>query len=340
MLRTLKRQHVVVTLLIVITALGIWRPHRRATPRPPSRRRRRRSLSWRSRPCPRLRPAYLQFLGTDGTRLYAEHQVNGLETGFVRLDRGTGEIVAEYKVRDYVPGLPYDPGTSWTISPDGVVVLDGDRKTVAVLDSDTLEVRRRVPLPKNTRPALPPHSQNAGPVWVGHKSLDFDSFRGVYTRRATTLIDVKKARAVKTIDLPACGSKGGVQPARTTLVLHLECSHQLAVIDLPTGKKQLIPAFQLGADISLIGNTPWFRWNELGYLAAPGPGHRQAEDARPRRRWPTPAKRLQPHRRRRIRLDPRHPGRRQLARHPLPHRSRDNEGHGARLDQWHLHDRR
>lgn len=213
----------------------------------------------------------LQFLGTDGTHLYAEREIDGFETHFVRVDRDTGAVAAEYEVRDVPVGTPYDPGTSWTINPDGVVLLDGDRETVAVLDSETLAVRRRVPLPENTRNALPPHSQNAGPVWVGHRTYDFDSFQGRYTRRATTLIDVKKARAVKTLKLPACGSKGGVQPDRATLVLHLECSHQLAVIDVPTGKKRMIPSFQFGADISLIGSTPWFRWNELGYLGRLNP---------------------------------------------------------------------
>jgi len=222
-------------------------------------------------PLPASEVDVLQYLGTDGTHLYAEREVNGLETHFVRVDRDTGAVAAEYKLRDQVPGTPYDPGSSWTINPDGIVLLDGDLKTVAGLDTATLAVRRRVPLPENTRSSLPPHSQNAGPVWVGHRTYTFDSFQGRYTRRATTLIDVEKARAVETLKLPACGSKGGVQPDRTTLVLFLECSHQLAVIDLPTGKKRLIPGFQQEADISLIGNTPWFRWSESGVLGRLNP---------------------------------------------------------------------
>jgi hypothetical protein len=210
---------------------------------------------------------FYQYVSTDGRRLYAERKVRDRKTHLVRFNPATGEVVAEYRYRKLPRRTPYNPGGDWVTTSSGVVVLDGDRKTVAVLDPETLAVRRRVRLPRNTRSELPSHHQNQGPIWVGHKSFDYDSFRERYTRRATTRIDTAKLRVDKTHRLPACGTKGGVQPTATQLVVPVECSYQLAVVDVASGKTELTPAFSARAEVALIDGEVWVRWGSLGYLA-------------------------------------------------------------------------
>jgi hypothetical protein len=148
----------------------------------------------------------------------------------------------------------------------GLVTLDGDRTTARVLDPDTLAVRHVIPLPAGTRTDMPPDIDlQHSPLWVGHQLWTTDSIVGKKTFMGATRV-VPLAGSSRTISVPPCGTKGGVQPTPRLLVIDLECAYQIAIIDLKTGSVFTFPSLLSRVDVNLLGGQVWARWKNLGIV--------------------------------------------------------------------------
>jgi hypothetical protein len=216
-------------------------------------------------------PADVEATETDGTRLYVRQLRNGQAIAILRLDPRTGTPEARYEV---APTVPPNGSLAHAFTDEGVVVLDGDRSTAKILDRDTLRVRTSVPMPPNSRTDLPSDGVIAGPLWVGHKLIDSDVATGNLTTMGVTRV-VPSADAPETRPVPACGSKGGAQANDRLLVVNVECSGQIAIIDLRTGRTTTIPSLQSRVDVTRLGDQIWARWKDLGYVARVDPQRRR-----------------------------------------------------------------
>jgi hypothetical protein len=212
-------------------------------------------------------PQDLERAGTDGSHLYVERVREGVAWQLVRVDPSNGRVRAHHTYRSVPQGTPYGGGASLAYTPKGVVLLDGGRTSVKLLDPVTLRVRDRIRLPANTRSELPADRDLAETVWVGHKRYASDQLAEHYSRMAVTRLDLDRGRAAKPRPVPPCGTKGGVQADAETLVLGVECSYRIAVMDLPRRSTSLVPAFQTRPEVSIHFGQVWVRWSDLGYLA-------------------------------------------------------------------------
>jgi hypothetical protein len=211
-------------------------------------------------------PDRVRSLQTDGKHLYLYREINNEPTSYARVDPKTGQVLAEIPIRPLPAGLPYDSPAAVQPTGDEVLFADGERSVILVLDPDTLQLRRRIALPPNTRTDL---IRVAGPnasIWIGHRRYDADILAGITARLGISLIDPDAGRVVETKNLPPCGAKGAVQVGEL-LVFSPECTNQLTVTNLESGTSEVVPSFQHDTDLHPIRDTVWLRWTELGFIA-------------------------------------------------------------------------
>jgi hypothetical protein len=212
---------------------------------------------------------------TDGERLYA-HRLGADDepTHLLRLDPTTGAVLAEHPYEP-IPeeSYEYDAVGTWLTTGSAIVLLEGDRNDAAILDPDTLAVRSRVALPPNTRSYVPFTGKMDSPIWIGHRRNDVDLAAGVETFMGATNIDTETGVGT-TRETPACGTVGGPQPTESLLVVDVNCTEQIAFIDLETGKTDIVPAFQRQTDIGQLGDGTWARWRTLGFVGKIDPSAR------------------------------------------------------------------
>jgi hypothetical protein len=211
------------------------------------------------------------FPVSDGERLYAGRVgPTGPVSHLVRLEPRTGAVLAEYRYEPVPPGSPFDSNGVWLSTGSAIVLLEGARSEAVILDPDTLEVRRRVALPANSRSYIPWSGRTDSPVWIGHRRNEGDTLLGVHTFMGATRID-PAAGLGETRETPVCGTRGGAQPTPRLLIIDVNCAEQIAFVDLESGATEIVSAFQRQTDIRQLGTKVWARWRTLGFVGTIDP---------------------------------------------------------------------
>lgn len=188
-------------------------------------------------------------------RLFAYLPLGTTESELLRLDPATGEIVARRRLPQWEGWLPTE---------DGVMVLRLGRRGVDVYDLDTLEPLHAIELPADARGSLKVDNPRSGPIWMGLRRYPEDERAGIETRMGALRLDLAGGRVEDIWDGPPCGASTAVEIEPDVLVAGIECTHQIATVDLASGTVETQPALPAAPQLFGYDDAVYVRWKTLG----------------------------------------------------------------------------
>jgi len=187
---------------------------------------------------------------------------------FVRFDPETGRVAASVE-------LPEPEG--WATSPDAIVFLGTDRRTVTIRDIDSLEVRHVVDLGPDARAGMNADTPRSDQFWLGLRRQDTDQLAGIETRMQAIRLDLQAGTVVETQEAPPCGAGSVVQTDEDQIVIGVVCSYQVATVDLDSGRTETFEGLPVGAQLLALDGTAWMRWKQFGVLGRLRAGDKEIE---------------------------------------------------------------
>ncbi len=156
--------------------------------------------------------------------------------------------------------------SSYTLAPEGVVLLYVEGHRVDVLGLDDLATLRSIDIPEG-QPDLNADTPRRGPFWIGYRRTGEAQLAGRATPMALLRLDLAAGTVAERREATPCGAKSAAQIDDQRLAYVIECAYQPAVLDLTTGEEQALDGFPDGAHAYAIDGTAWFRWKTLGFVA-------------------------------------------------------------------------
>lgn len=196
----------------------------------------------------------------DGPVLVAYRETDRGTRVLGRFDPDDGSLVAARELPSW---------GSFTVVPEGVLLLRTTERRLDVLDPEDLSDRWSIPLPDG-RPDLNTDTPREGPLWLGLRRTGEDQLAGRPTAMAIARIDLERGVVAEVRDVTACGAKSAAQLDPRRVAFNVECAYQPAILDLVTGEETAFDGFPDGAHVHGVDGTAWFRWKTLGYIARLG----------------------------------------------------------------------
>jgi len=201
-------------------------------------------------------------LKSDGQHLYAHHDLDDERWRLVRFDPEDGRVVAEVAI---------DKPHGWAVHPEAHVVVEADRQTVTLRDPLTLEVRHRIDLGDDTRADLTSDMPSGERYWLPLRRYNEDFLNGIVSAIGVARLDLANGEVLERRDTEPCGTRSAVELGGV-LVMGMECTFQVAALDLASGGSELFDALPSGAQLMIADTSAVMRWSRFAVIGRWRPG--------------------------------------------------------------------